>query len=46
MGSWPERYWKAFPPVVRLIITDYLKGETGEKEFRSKLETAVSMEED
>ncbi|MDR0623685.1 MAG: hypothetical protein LBG10_04580 [Treponema sp.] len=45
MGSWPERYWKAFPPVVRLIVTDYLKGETGEKEFRSKLETAVSMEE-
>ncbi|MDR1239251.1 MAG: hypothetical protein LBK27_03980 [Treponema sp.] len=41
MGSWPERYWKAFPPVVRLIITDYLKGETGEKEFRSKLETAL-----
>jgi hypothetical protein len=45
LGSWPERYWKAFPPVVRLIITDYLKGETGEKEFRSKLETAVSLEE-
>ena len=42
LGSWPERYWNAFPPVVRLIITDYLKGETGEKEFRSKLETAVS----
>jgi hypothetical protein len=45
LGSWPERYWNAFPPVVRLIITDYLKGETGEKEFRSKLETAVSLEE-
>jgi hypothetical protein len=42
LGAWPERYWKAFPPVVRLIITDYLKGETGEKEFRSKLETALS----
>jgi hypothetical protein len=45
MGSWPERYWKAFPPVVRLIITDYVKGETGEKEFRSKLETAVNIAE-
>jgi hypothetical protein len=43
MGAWPERYWKAFPPVVRLIITDYLKGETGEKEFRSKLETALEF---
>jgi hypothetical protein len=42
VGPWPERYWKAFPPVVRLIITDYLKGETGETEFRSKLETALS----
>jgi hypothetical protein len=45
MGSWPERYWGVFPPVVRLIVGDYLKGETGEKEFRSKLETAVSFGE-
>ena len=45
LGSWPERYWNAFPPVVRLIVSDYLKGETGEKEFRSKLETAVSLGE-
>jgi hypothetical protein len=43
LGSWPERYWKAFPPVVRLFITDYLKGEIGEKDFRSKIETALSM---
>jgi hypothetical protein len=26
LGPWPERYWKAFPPAIRLIITDYLKG--------------------
>ncbi|MDR1278621.1 MAG: hypothetical protein LBK02_07710 [Treponema sp.] len=43
MGAWPERYWNSFPPVVRLIITDYLKGETGENEFRSKLETALEF---
>ncbi|MDR2375218.1 MAG: hypothetical protein LBD96_02145 [Treponema sp.] len=43
LGPWPERYWKAFPPVIRLLITDYLKGETGEKDFRGKLETALSM---
>jgi hypothetical protein len=43
MGSWPERYWNSFPPVVRLVVTDYLKGETGEKEFRSKLETALEF---
>ena len=43
LGPWPERYWKAFPPVIRLLITDYLKGETGEKDFRGKIDTALSM---
>ncbi|MDR3147084.1 MAG: hypothetical protein LBU00_01750 [Treponema sp.] len=43
LGPWPERYWKAFPPVVRLIITDYLKGEIGEKDFHDKIENALSM---
>jgi hypothetical protein len=43
LGSWPDRYWKAFPPVVQLIIRDFLKGETGEDEFRSKLSTAVRL---
>jgi hypothetical protein len=43
LGPWPERYWKAFPPVIRLFITGYLKGETGEKEFLSKVDTALSM---
>ncbi|MDR1972067.1 MAG: hypothetical protein LBQ46_09110 [Treponema sp.] len=43
LGSWPERYWKAFPPVIRLFITDYLKGETEEKDFLNKIETALSM---
>jgi hypothetical protein len=42
-GSWPERYWKAFPAVIRLFITDYLKGEIGEKDFQSKIETVLSM---
>ena len=41
MGAWPERYWKAFPPVVRGLITDYLKNKTTEKEFYSKLKTAL-----
>jgi hypothetical protein len=43
MGAWPERYWKAFPGVVRLVITDYLKGEISEKEYFSKLTTALSL---
>jgi hypothetical protein len=43
MGPWPERYWKSFPPVVRLLITDFLNGEYDEKEFREKLLTALSL---
>jgi hypothetical protein len=43
LGPWPERYWKAFPPVIRLFITDYLKGEIGEKDFLSKIDAALSM---
>ena len=43
LGPWPERYWKAFPPVIRLFITDYLKGETGEKDFRRSIATAFSL---
>jgi hypothetical protein len=44
MGAWPDRYWKAFPSVVRLIITDFLKGEISEGEFRTKLTTALDMQ--
>ncbi|QQO09310.1 hypothetical protein [Breznakiella homolactica] len=43
MGSWPERYWNAFPQVIQLIITDYLNGEIGEAEFNSKIGTALAM---
>jgi hypothetical protein len=41
MGDWPERYWKAFPEVVNLIIKDYLDGEITEKEYRSKIATVL-----
>jgi hypothetical protein len=44
MGAWPDRYWKIFPPVIRLIITDFLKGEMTEGEFSSKIGTALAME--
>ncbi|MDR2964553.1 MAG: hypothetical protein LBU88_02130 [Treponema sp.] len=40
LGAWPERYWNAFPPVVRQIITDYLKNKITEKDFRSKISLA------
>ena len=43
MGSWPEKYWKSFPSVIRLLITDFLKGEINEKDFNSRLSAALSM---
>ncbi|MDR1929160.1 MAG: hypothetical protein LBQ44_00885 [Treponema sp.] len=43
LGAWPERYWKAFPQVIRLIIKDLLDGEITEGEYRSKLAAALSF---
>ena len=41
MGAWPERYWNAFPPVVRQIISDYLKNKITEKDYRAKISLAL-----
>jgi hypothetical protein len=43
MGAWPERYWNIFPPVIRLIITDFLKDRTTEDEFHSKIKIALDI---
>ncbi|MDR2184144.1 MAG: hypothetical protein LBO80_00535 [Treponema sp.] len=43
IGAWPERYWKSFPKVIRLIITDYLNGALNEGEFNSKISAALAM---
>jgi hypothetical protein len=43
MGSWPERYWKTFPQVIRLIITDFLKDRITEEEYNSKIGIALEM---
>ena len=43
MGAWPERYWNAFPPVIRSIITDYLKDKISEKDFYSKIGIALDL---
>jgi hypothetical protein len=43
MGAWPERYWNAFPPVIRQIITDYLKNKMKEKDFKSKIVIALGL---
>ena len=43
MDAWPERYWKAFPPVIRQIITDYLKDRISEKDFKTKITIALDL---
>ncbi|GHV86682.1 hypothetical protein AGMMS50230_22900 [Spirochaetia bacterium] len=45
MGAWPERYWKAFPGVLKLIIKDYLDGEINEKDYRAKIAASLSFSE-
>jgi hypothetical protein len=44
MGDWPERYWRAFPNVICLIIREYLNGEISEIEYKRKMSAAVAME--
>ena len=43
MGAWPERYWNAFPSVIRQIITDFLKDRISEKDFKSKVKIALGL---
>jgi len=43
MGAWPQRYWNSFPPVVRQIITDYLKNKISEKDYKSKVLLALGI---
>jgi hypothetical protein len=43
MGPWPDKYWKSFPQVIRLLITDFLKGEMDEGDFNTRVGLALSM---
>jgi hypothetical protein len=43
MGPWPDKYWKSFPQVIRLLITDFLKGEMDEGDFNTRIGLALSM---
>jgi hypothetical protein len=43
LGAWPERYWKAFPAVVKSVVTDYLEGRSTGGEFRSQLRAALEL---
>ena len=41
MGPWPDKYWKTFPQVIRLLITDFLKGEIDERDFNTRIGLAL-----
>jgi hypothetical protein len=43
LGPWPDKYWKSFPQVIRLLITDFLKGEINEGDFNARIGLALSM---
>ena len=43
IGPWPDKYWKSFPQVIRLLITDFLKGEIDEQEFNTRMGLALNM---
>jgi len=43
MGPWPDKYWKSFPPVIRLLVTGFLKGEMGEEDFNTQISAALSI---
>ena len=43
MGPWPDKYWKSFPQVIRLIVTDFLKGEMDETDFNTRIGLALKM---
>ena len=43
IGTWPERYWKIFPSIIRSIISDFLKGKISESEYSSKINIALKV---
>jgi hypothetical protein len=44
MGPWPDKYWNAFPQVIRLLIKDFLKGEVDESGFNTRMGLALKQE--
>ncbi|AEF80347.1 hypothetical protein [Leadbettera azotonutricia] len=41
IGPWPDKYWKSFPQVIRLLLSDFLKGEMTEKDFNTRVGLAL-----
>ncbi len=43
LGSWPERYWDAFPALIKSLVTEYLQGELDEASFAAKLRASIQI---
>jgi len=43
MGPWPDKYWNAFPQIIRLLVKDFLKGEIDEADFNMRIGLALDM---
>ena len=43
LGPWPDKYWKSFPQVIRILIKDFLNGEIEENEFNTRIGLALQM---
>lgn len=43
LGSWPERYWAAFPALIRSLITEYLNGKTDHDTFEAKIRAGIQI---
>jgi hypothetical protein len=43
MGEWPKRYWESFPPVLRSVIADYVRGGIDSGAFELKLRAAAEL---
>jgi hypothetical protein len=44
MGPWPDKYWNAFPQVIRLLVKDFLKGEMDEADFNMRMGLALDID--
>lgn len=43
LGDWPSRYWRSFPPALRAVIGEHLKGGSDGADFKRKLQAAIEL---
>lgn len=43
LGEWSKKYWESFPPVVRSVVAEYVRGGIDADAFERKLRAAVDL---